>query len=552
MPSFVQRKKERVRRSLPGWCSTRVNFILASVALCLGSALCLGNVAQANEPDWPYYVPKEAAPPDIGNSNWVRNDIDRFVLRKLQENDLNPAVEASPTTLIRRLYFDLLGLPPTPEEVKAFLEDSSDDAYAKLVDQLLDDPRHGERWARFWLDLARYADTAGYEGDPDLPHAWRYRDYVIDSLNRDKPYNEFIREQIAGDEFEQIMGAADLPATPAERIVAMTFLRLAPFTEPRGDETRHELLSEMTSTVGSVFLGLTVGCAKCHDHKHDNIPTADFYRMKAFFATIQIPRPLPGDGFQIGGPIDAAFYRKGEADWARKHTAHIQATARKAKDDLAKLRKQIASRLDINTQVGSGFGIQVLGPGNDYFFDRTAVHDGKPHWSVVSSNETKWLIYTDGAKGELNSRAGGNAGKWFASIPDPRFVAIGQYSEGSGKPRGNSHIGMFAELMIYDRDLDESKIKQLSEYFDGKYRLANGDIKPPSDGLKFWLDAGDLDANSGTPNPPVGQRVTEWVDKVGGIKLLQGDEKLQPKIATLGLLKTAAVDFADSYLKGDV
>ena len=128
-----------------------------------------------------------------------------------------------------------------------------------------------------WLDLARYADTAGYEGDPDLPHAWRYRDYVIDAFNNAKPYDEFIREQIAGDEFTDIMGAGELPETSAERKVALTFLRLAPFTEPRGDETRHEMLSEMTSTVSSVlFLGLTVGCAKCHDHKHDEISDGRF------------------------------------------------------------------------------------------------------------------------------------------------------------------------------------------------------------------------------------------------------------------------------------
>ena len=143
-----------------------------------------------------------------------------------------------------------------PDEVATYLQDESDDAYQKLVNQLLDDPRYGERWARFWLDLARYADTAGYEGDPDLPHAWRYRDYVIDAFNQDKPYDEFIKEQLAGDEFQNIMGAGELPLTPPERTVAMTFLRLAPFTEPRGDETRHEMLSEITSTVGSVFLGL--------------------------------------------------------------------------------------------------------------------------------------------------------------------------------------------------------------------------------------------------------------------------------------------------------
>ena len=224
---------------------------------------------------------------------------------------------AAPHSGAPALLVDLIGLPPTPEQVEAFVNNNDPGAYGKLVDSLLADGA-GEAWAKFWLDLARYADTAGCEGDPDLPHAWRYRDYVIDSLNRDKPYDEFIREQIAGDEFEEIMGAGELPASKPEKAVALTFLRLAPFTEPRGDVTRHEMLSEMTSTVSSVFLGLTVGCAKCHDHKYDKIPTKDFYRMQAFFDTVQIARPERGDIFQIGGPMPADFYRKGEKEWAEK------------------------------------------------------------------------------------------------------------------------------------------------------------------------------------------------------------------------------------------
>ena len=171
----------------------------------------------------------------------------------LEKKGLKPSPRASKATLIRRVTFDLIGLPPTPEAVNAFVQDERAEAYGELVEKLLKDPRYGERWAKFWLDLARYADTAGYEGDPDLPHAWRYRDYVIDAFNEDKPYDLFIKEQIAGDEFAEIMGAGELPLVEPEKNVALTFLRLAPFTEPRGDETRHEMLSEMTSTVSSVF-----------------------------------------------------------------------------------------------------------------------------------------------------------------------------------------------------------------------------------------------------------------------------------------------------------
>src|SRR5262249_48278075 len=147
------------------------------------------------------------------------------------------------------------------------------------------------------------------------PHAWRYRDYVIDAFNNDKPYDQFIMEQIAGDEMASVMSATPPPPPEPEKVVALTFLRLAPFTEPRGEESRDLLLSEMTSRVSSVFLGLTVGCAKCHDHKYDMVPTRDFYRMKAFFATVQIEPSRADDFQQLGGPLPAEFYRPGEKEW---------------------------------------------------------------------------------------------------------------------------------------------------------------------------------------------------------------------------------------------
>lgn len=292
---------------------------------------------------WPFAELTACQPPDVHASDRIRNEIDAFVLKRLEERQLALSDEASAETLVRRLFLDLVGLPPTPQEVEAFVTDADPMAWQRLVDRLLEDTRYGERWARYWLDLARYADTAGYEGDPDLPHAWRYRDYVIDAFNNDKPYDQFVIEQIAGDEMQAIMGAGELPDPKPEQTVAVTFLRLAPFTEPRGDASRHELLSEMTSAVSSVFLGLTVGCAQCHDHKYDNIPIEDFYRMKAFFATVQIPRPLPGDGFQIGGPIKADFYRPGEKDWANKSVEVRQAELKKAHATLAELEQVVAS-----------------------------------------------------------------------------------------------------------------------------------------------------------------------------------------------------------------
>ena len=314
---------------------------VASAGFLLACDL-LSNVLLAAGPEtnsvagWPFSPPADIKPPQVQHTNRIKNGIDQFILARLEQKGLTLAPEASPRTLVRRLYFDLIGLPPSPAEVDAFVNDTDPKAYEKLVDKLLADSRHGERWARFWLDLARYADTAGYEGDPEMPNVWRYRDYVIDAFNEDKSYDKFIIDQIAGDETEEIMGAGELVQAKPEQLVALTFLRLAPFTEPRGDATRHEMLSEMTSTVSSVFLGLTVGCAQCHNHKYDHIPTKDFYRMKAFFSTVQIPPPARGDAFQIGGALPAAFYRKGEKEWAAKLSEQRNAELQQARAEADK------------------------------------------------------------------------------------------------------------------------------------------------------------------------------------------------------------------------
>lgn len=542
--------------------------MLRHVSLILLVCSQTGTFAAADSPDddreWPFYPPREVKLPRAEPSGWIRNGVDEFVLQKLNSAGLEAAPEATCRQLVRRLYFDLIGVPPDPAEVDAFVNDNTDDAYERLVDRLLQDRRYGERWARLWLDLARYADTAGYEGDPDLPHAWRYRDYVIDSFVKDKPYDLFIKEQLAGDEFADIMGAADLPATPPERVVAMTFLRLAPFTEPRGDETRHELLSEMTSTVSSVFLGLTVGCAKCHDHKYDNIPTEDFYRLKAFFSTVSIPRPEPGDGFQIGGSIDAAFYRKGEAEWAARRKVEFENSVAEAKKQLAELKASLQKRQGR----AAGFGLQAMGGslGNDYIFARSPVNDAKLHTSVVNCDGQRWKFFTDGRGPEkTGSNAGSNSGHWFNDLDNPRHVTLGQYSEGTGpiKTGGAHHVGEFAEILIYDHPLTEAERKSIDGWVTAKYSghtsnspLDNAVVPgPPKSGLRFWLDANDLDADPRTPNPGIGTPVAVWKDGVSGIMLQQRDPKLQPTLAQVTGDNTAdgfdggvGVRFEDDFL----
>ncbi len=209
-------------------------------------------------------------------AQWQRNDVDAFIAIGLERNGLTPQPEADRRTLIRRVSLDLTGLPPTPDEVAAFVDDESPRAFEDLVDRLLASSTYGERWAQHWLDLARFAETDGFEHDNVRPNAWRYRDWVIDALNRDLPYDQFIRLQIAGDLLEPDNKAA---------AVATQFCVSGPDMPDINsqEERRHTLLNEMTATVGEVILGLQIGCAQCHDHKYDPVSQADFYRLRAVF-----------------------------------------------------------------------------------------------------------------------------------------------------------------------------------------------------------------------------------------------------------------------------
>jgi len=243
---------------------------------------------------WSFKKPVRPAVPAVRNASWVRNPIDAFILSKLEQNGLHPAAPADRRTLVRRAYFDLHGLPPTPEQVEQFVNDPSGDAYEKLVDRLLASPRYGERWGRYWLDLVRYADTSGFETDHFFVTAWRYRDYVIGSFNKDKPYNTFVQEQIAADELwstsMDLEGTLKLPKEKEENVnrrIGTSLFTLGSFPIEftyYGDQFRAEWRADAVDTVGAAFLGLTVGCARCHDHKFDPIKQRDYYSLAALFA----------------------------------------------------------------------------------------------------------------------------------------------------------------------------------------------------------------------------------------------------------------------------
>jgi mono/diheme cytochrome c family protein len=240
--------------------------------------------AAASSDHWAYQPLAKPSLPAVKHAAWVRDPLDRFVLAKLEAAGLEPAQEADPATLCRRLYFDLVGLPPTPDEMQAFVKDHSAPAYAALVEKLLASPHYGERWGRHWLDLARYADSAGYHEDLDRPYAWKYRDYVIASFNDDKPYAQFVTEQLAGDE---------LDPQDATAWTATGFCRCGPSNEKNmgkgavKEKYRLDLLDDVLSTTSAVFLGQTIGCARCHDHKLDPITQAEYYQLLSVFDTTE-------------------------------------------------------------------------------------------------------------------------------------------------------------------------------------------------------------------------------------------------------------------------
>jgi cytochrome c553 len=244
-------------------------------------------ITESERAFWSFQPIRNPDVPKVSNQSQARNPIDNFLLEKLSAKGLGFSKEADRTTLIRRAYFDLIGLPPPPSEVKQFETDPSPNAYEKLIDRLLASPRYGERWGRYWLDVAGYAESDGYnETDRPRPFAWKYRDYVIRCYNADKPFDQFIREQLAGDEMVR-RPYTDLSDEDQEKLIATGFLRMAPdgtgSSNPNAKLAQNEAVAGVIRTVSTSLLGLTVGCAQCHDHRYDPIPQLDYYRLRAIF-----------------------------------------------------------------------------------------------------------------------------------------------------------------------------------------------------------------------------------------------------------------------------
>jgi len=274
---------------------------------------------------WAVQPVKDPVPPDSGE-DWARNTVDRFVHARLEEAGLSPAPEASREELIRRVTYDLHGLPPTPEEVETFLADTESGAWERLVDRLLESPRYGERWAQHWLDVVRYAESDGYRADDFRPGVWRYRDYVIDSFNADKPYDQFVREQLAADEFA---------GSDPDSLIATAFLRLGIYEWNQRNARMHWdlIMTEMTNVTAEAFLGVGIGCAQCHDHKFDPILQKDHFALRSFLNNVWWPESHP-----LATPEEVSAYEEKEAAW-KEATAPIRAEL----DEMKKAKIESAS-----------------------------------------------------------------------------------------------------------------------------------------------------------------------------------------------------------------
>ncbi|MFN0166512.1 MAG: PSD1 and planctomycete cytochrome C domain-containing protein [Bryobacteraceae bacterium] len=271
---------------------------------------------------WAYQRPQQTTPPTAGE---FTHAVDRFLEARRQAKGLKAAGPADRATLVRRAYLDLIGLPPTPQQAAEFIGDRSPDAWPRLIERLLASPHYGERWGRHWLDVARYADSNGFEHDFDRPNAWRYRDYVVRAFNQDTPYHRFLSEQLAGDELDEVTN---------DSLIATGFLRChakVGFREKDNPPYRYEYLDDMIATIGRGILGLTVHCARCHNHKFDAIPQKDYYQLQAsLFSYVEVDHPL---------------VPKAEADAYRAQLASVEARLKPLRDELREMEAPYRERI---------------------------------------------------------------------------------------------------------------------------------------------------------------------------------------------------------------
>ncbi|MCI0703552.1 MAG: DUF1549 and DUF1553 domain-containing protein, partial [Planctomycetia bacterium] len=410
-------------------------------------SLCVANALPAADPlpeDWAFRAYKRPAVPEIPNAKpQVKNPIDKFLIAKLSDKGLSFAPEADRRTLIRRMYFDLIGLPPTPEQVEAFVNDKSPDAYEKVVDQLLASPQYGERMALYWLDLVRFAETDGFKADDIRPLAWRYRDYVIRSFNADKPYDRFVKEQLAGDE---------LYPDDTDALIATGFLRHFPdeYNAVNLEQRRYEILTDITDTTSATFLGLTMGCARCHDHKYDPVMQSDYFRMQAFFAgfwPVEVPLLKPSERVE---------WEKKRTEWESK-TADVRSAIAKLEEPHRKKEsnrqrgrfpEEYAKLLDVPFAKRTSFEKQIA-----VMVERQVYDTNKDVSKSIKGAEKKEY---DGLKAKLAELSKGKPADpppvmAMTDLPDPPTTHL--YKRGDWRKPGEELVPGFI-AKIDDRDAD--------------------------------------------------------------------------------------------------
>ena len=339
MPPTKKLPREQVA-ALRRWVQMGAPWPGAEAAAKAAPARAGYQISAKDRAHWAFQPVRRPAVPAVKDGAWPRNPVDSFVLARLEAKGLRPNPPASRRELIRRAYYDLTGLPPTPAEVEAFVADPRPDAYERLLDRLLESPHYGETWGRHWLDLVRFAETNSYERDNPKPHAWRYRDYVIRAFNADKPYDQFVREHLAGDE---------LPGHDADALIATGYYRLGIWDDEPTDpeQARYDGLDDIVATTGQVFLGLTFDCARCHDHKIDPVPQKDYYGLLAFFRNV--------NHYRNGGPTDEApLPTNAEAERLfAERTRDLERRRSETQAALTALESEFNRRIDKNSVGGA-------------------------------------------------------------------------------------------------------------------------------------------------------------------------------------------------------
>jgi hypothetical protein len=385
-----------------------------------GSSAAYGGVGKAH---WAFQPVTKPALPEVSQPGWCRTGVDNFVLAKLDANGMAPNAPADKSTLIRRVTYDLTGLPPTEQEIDDFLTDTSPNAYARVVERLLGSPHYGERWARYWMDVARFSDAKGdVKGQEDrrFPHAWTYRDYLIDSFNRDKPYNQFVVEQIAADKLYE--GAnAKAKAKGGDQIndrsieAALGFLTLG----NQFDGRRDDIIGDQIDTTTKAFLGLTVACARCHDHKFDPIPTKDYYSLYGVFANTYVPQDLPTLAVKMP-KTDQLMDYLAKAEEARKKEQQVQA-------DRVAFRKSRTKDRDKNRELQ-----QRERAASRELADLESDHPGAPARANVLYDVPRSHDYPVLLRGEAQNK-GDMVPRRFLEILSPDPKKRPEWHEGSGR-----------------------------------------------------------------------------------------------------------------------